>query len=134
MSERLGDLNRLICIIGRCHRFLSDHARSVGMMEDVISSIHSFDMTSLEGSFRLEEYVDAELVNGQAYSWSVEIVLNDLSINVEAEIRRIHEAGQDLVESIAACEFLDLDQCSTSLGGIVEALCRTVPFKSSEPR
>ncbi len=132
MSVRICDLNRLLCEIGSCHRFLANHARNVGEMADVVSSHHSFDMASVECTFRLEEYVDAELANGQAYSWSLEIVLSDNSIKVAAEIRRIHDLGQDLVEQIAEREFSDLVQFSTSLVGIVKVLCLTVPFGSKQ--
>lgn len=84
---------------------------------------HWCDMPAVGDAFRLEEYVDAELVTGEAMSWCLEITVTLDGIRVEADVRRIHGDGQDVVAEIANREFTNVAAFSEEIVGIIQRLC-----------
>ena len=80
----------LLSAIGECHRRLRSHAIHLREIAKVLDVKHVVEMPELVDAYRLEEYVDAELVSGEAISWCFEITKTRKTILVEADVRRIH--------------------------------------------
>jgi hypothetical protein len=121
------DAHNLFLAIGSCHGLMKKHASSIMLRPDVKTVKHWCDMLNVDGGFRLEEYVDAELADGQAISWCLELTLTLESIAVEADVRRIHEDGQDILVEIADCDYAKEADCSTGLLEITRRLCDSNP-------
>jgi len=121
------DMFNLFITIGRCHRLLKDHADQLASRSGVRTAKHWSDMSNVDDAFRLEEYVDAELANGQAVSWCLELTLTADGIKVEADVRRIHEEGQDVVAEIGDCEFQNAVDGSNGVAEITRKLCASNP-------
>ena len=121
------DSYNLFITIGRCHRLLKDHADKLASRSVVRAVKQWSDMSNVDGAFRLEEYVDVELADGQAMSWCLEVTLTQDSIMVEADVRRIHDEGQDVLATIADCRYRNVVNCSNGLGEITRELCASNP-------
>lgn len=117
----------LFIALGMCHRLLKDHADRLASRSVVRTVKHWSDMSNIDGAFRLEEYVDAELKNGQAISWCLELTLTADAMMVEADVRRIHREGQDVIEAIADCEFQNAGAGAIGVAEITKKLCASNP-------
>jgi hypothetical protein len=115
----------LLLAIGECHRRLSQHAIRINAFPAVRSVKHVVCMPELGEAFRLEECVDAELVTRDAISWYFETTITASTIAIEADIRRIHSQGQDLIESVG--EF-QLPMASESIGTMLHVVDRLCAF------
>jgi hypothetical protein len=97
-------------------------------MDNVRGVTHVVDMPELIDSYRLEEYVDAELVSGEAISWCLEITMTENAIFVEADVRRNHSEGQDIIEEVGDYQYSTETECSAQLPEIVARLCSVHPL------
>lgn len=114
----------LLLAIGECHRRLKLHAIHLREHHDRVLAVkHVVEMPDLTDSYRLEEYVDAELASGEAISWCLEITMTNTAILVEADVRRIHAEGQDVVARIGEHRYLTVSECAAQLRDITESLC-----------
>jgi len=113
----------LLVTIGKCHVLLKRHADGLLSRAAVKTVKHWCDMPSLHDAFRLEEYVDAELVNGEAVSWCLELTITLEGVLLEADVRRIHHDGQDVVAEIANREFKNVEGCLEEIFEITQRLC-----------
>lgn len=118
----------LLAAIGECHRQLKQHAIHLCDHIKVRDVVHVIEMPELFESYRLQEYVDAELVSGEAISWCLEITLTKTTILVEADVRRIHSQGQDIIDSIGEYEYSTEAECASHLTNIVTQLCSANPL------
>jgi hypothetical protein len=118
----------LLSAIGECHRRLQRHAVHLSEMANVRDVKHDVNMPDLKYAFRLEEYVDAELVSGEAYCWCLEITITKTNILVEADVRKIHSNRQDIVEALENCQFSTGNECSQQLPEIANRLCWINPL------
>jgi hypothetical protein len=118
----------LLLAIGECHRRLKRHAIYLSEIDGVRAVKHVVEMPDLIGRYRLEEYVDAELVSGEAISWCLEITVTETAILVEADVRRIHAEGQDVVAKIGEYRYSREAECSAQLRDIAERLCTANPL------
>lgn len=84
---------------------------------------HWTRLYDLKAAFRIDESIGAELSNGQAIDWGIEITGYEGVLHVEAEIRSVHDQGQDLVRAVADQKFEEVDDFTDSLARIVEDLC-----------
>lgn len=121
------DMFNLFITIGMCHRLLKDHADELASRSGVRTVKHWSDMSNVDDAFRLEEYVDAELTSGQGISWCLELTLSGDGIMVEADVRRIHGKGQDVLVTIADCEFQNAVEGSNGVAEITRKLCASNP-------
>ena len=119
---------KLLVAIGTCHVLMKHHAHEVRSRPKVTSVTHWINMYNVDDAFRLEEYVDAELSDGSAISWALELTVTEQSIGVEADIRRIHKGGQDVLSEIADCIYSTAIECSNGLPEIVRYLCSSNPL------
>jgi hypothetical protein len=85
-------------------------------------------MPELPAGFRLAEYVDAELMDGEALSWCLEITVTVDNVAVEADVRRIHALGQDVIYEIAESSYSSQTACSLALPEITKRLCSANPL------
>lgn len=115
----------LLASIAECHSQLKDHAKKLRSDPKVVSVVHWTDMTNLANGVRLEESVDAELNSGEALSWCIQLQVNSAGIEVEADIRRIHRDGQDLVIQISQRCWNDCEGATSEVSDIVQDLCTT---------
>ena len=119
---------RFLLAIGECHRLLSNHAVRLRELGDVRTVQHVPYIQELADAFRLGEFVDAELVTGNAISWCLEITVTGQKIAVEADVRRIHSEGQDVIVTIGEYIFSTDAACAVELPGIAERLCSANPL------
>ncbi len=124
----MNDTIELLSAIGECHRRLQRHAIQLRERADVRGVTHDVQMPALIDSFRLEEYVDAELVSGEAISWCLEFTVTETAIFVEADVRRNHADGQDVVAKIAEYRYSTGVECLPQLRYTTERLCSTNPL------
>jgi hypothetical protein len=122
------DSYRLFVAIGTCHRLLKGHAKETRGRLGVSGVTHWLDVNDLDDAFRLEEHVDAELANGQAISWRLELTLSPGSFTVESDIRRIHQDGQDVLEEVADCTYPTAGECAAGILETTRRLCSTNPL------
>jgi hypothetical protein len=103
----------LLQAIGDCHRRMKQHAFRLKENKNVREVKHVVDIPGLPDAVRIEEYVDAELVSGEAISWYLEITVTAKHVRVEADVSRVHSGGQDLIctidESLYTTEMAALD-------------------------
>jgi|SRR5579884_1594609 len=119
-----GGVSPLLLAIGECHRRLKLHAIHLRKHHGRVRAVkHVVEMPDLIDSYRLEEYVDAELASGEAISWCLEITLTNTAILVEADVRRIHAEGQDVVARICEHRYLTVSEFAAHLRDITESLC-----------
>ena len=118
----------LFITIGRCHRLLKEHAAELRLRSDVMGVTHWFDIFDVGDACRLEEYVSAELDNGQGVSWCFELTLAADGITVEADVRRNDRDGEDVLAEIAACEYRDVRDVANNLLEITRKLCASNPI------
>ena len=123
MVSVIGRRFPLLLAIGECHRRLGRHALRLRERNDVQTVKHVVDMPALTDSYRIEEYVDAELVSGEAISWYLGITVTEAAILVEADVRRNHAEGQDVVATIGNYHYSTKEECSEQLKDITERLC-----------
>jgi len=114
--------------IGDCHRQLQRHAIELRKHQGVRTVEHVSDMPELPAGFRLAEYVDAELMDGEALSWCLEITVTVDNVAVEADVRRIHALGQDVIYEIAESSYSSQTACSLALPEITKRLCSANPL------
>jgi hypothetical protein len=119
---------RFLLAIGECHRRLSHHAIRLRELGDVRTVQHMAYMPELADAFRLDQFVDAELVTGDAISWWLEITVTGQNIAVEADVRRIHSEGQDVIVTIGEYIFSTDAACAVELPCIAERLCSANPL------
>jgi hypothetical protein len=119
----------LLRAIGECHQRLKQHAINILKCEYISSITHASDIPDLKNGFRLEEYVDAELVTGDAISWCLEMTATLQGIVVEADVRQIHRRGQDVLLTIAEDTYSTEAACSTALPEITKRLCSFNPIQ-----
>jgi hypothetical protein len=117
----------LLLALGECHRRLKQHASAIKDSYNIRQVTHVTDMPNVSDSFRLEEYVDAELNCGDAISWCLEITVAEKEIVVEADVRRIHGSGQDVIAKIGDFRFCQDADNSSQLLEITERLCCANP-------
>jgi len=117
------DWFRLFLAIGACHGILKEHAREARRHPEVSNVTHWLDVHDLGGAFRLEEFVDVELANGEAICWCLELTLSPGVFAVESDVRRIHRAGQDLIEEVADCTYPTAEECATGILEFTRRLC-----------
>jgi hypothetical protein len=120
--------SKLLLAIGECYRRLQRHAIHLSGVARARGVKHVVEIRDLVDSFRLEEYVDAELAAGDAISWCLEITVTGTAIFVEADVRRIHSDGQDVVASIGEYQYSTEVKCSAELSEITRRLCSANPL------
>jgi hypothetical protein len=81
----------------------------------------------IEGGFVLEEFVDAELHDGNALSWCVELTGTGDGLNLDADVRRNTQFGQEVVSVIVEENSLDVAKCDSQLRAVVRDLCAVRP-------
>ena len=116
----------LLSAIGDCHGKLRDHAIRLRDRPAVREATHVCDMPALGGAFRVEEFVDAELGSGDAICWFLEVTITADGVTVEADVRRVHSQGQDLLVGIAECRYT-VGEATRALPEITQRLCSAAP-------
>jgi hypothetical protein len=122
------DTYHLLINIGTCHRLLKDFANGVRSRVNVKSVTHWTDLHDIDSAFRLEEFVDAELVSGEAISWRLELTICVDRFIIESDVRRIHGNGQDVVAEVADRVYSTETECSTGILEVVRQLSNTYPI------
>ena len=117
----------LLSAVAGCHQQLTAHARRLRERKDVREVTHHLDMLVLDGGVRFEEFVDAELVCRDALSWCLETTVTPQQVSVEADVRRIHDQGQDVVCAIADCAYSTESAAAAAVPEIVRHLCSLNP-------
>src|SRR5262245_15796104 len=120
------ELLALLSAIGNCHGKLRNHAIRLRDRPVVRKVTHVCDMPALDGAFRVEEFVDAELVSGDAISWFLEVTVTLDGVTVEADVRRIHSQGQDLLVGVAEGTYTTCE-AARALPELTQRLCSAVP-------
>jgi hypothetical protein len=119
---------RLLLAIGECHRLLVRHAINLRQTIGVKTVEDVTDMPDLPNGFRIEEFVDAELISGEAVSWRLEVTVAQEGVFVEADVRRIHSEGQDLILDVGRTSYAKDAQCAAALPEIARRLCSANPL------
>lgn len=109
------------------HRQLRAHAIRLRERDDVREVTHQCDMPLVEGAVRIVEFVDAELACGDAISWCLETTVTPDEVLVEADVRRIHGAGQDVLFHIAENAY-PAGEAARALPEVAQRLCSATPF------
>jgi hypothetical protein len=122
------DVYTLFRTVGACHRRLKDFAFIIKQSSCVTNVTHWLDIYDLDGGSRVEEYVDAELLNGEAISWRLEITLTPEHCVIEADVRKIHKLGQDLVADVSDRTFSTVAECAQGLMESLQTLIEIRPL------
>ena len=122
------DWLELFIAFGTCHRLLKEHARVVKGRPGVEGVTHWLDVYDLDGGFRLEGFVDAELSSGEAISWRLEMTISPGVFCLESDVRRIHREGQYLHAEIADCRWTTPTESAMGLIEATRRLCSTDPL------
>lgn len=122
------DCYALLLAIGTCHDLLKDHARQVRQHPDVCDVAHWLDAHTLGNAFQMTGFVDAELRNGEAISWRLELNLSRASFTIESDVRSIHRKGQDVIEVVAEVTYPAAEACAAGLLDTARHLCAAHPI------
>ena len=106
---------RLLKIAAQCNEMMATLARRVAEQADVLSAKSAIDIRSYTDRVCLELFVDAELSQGTALTWWIELVWRQSKWGVEAAVRIVHRDGQDLLQQVAAHECSSEETCFESL-------------------
>ena len=112
----------------RCHGLFKKLARTLKEKPSVAGVTHCLDIYNLDSACRLEEFVDAELADGKAISWRLEITLTADAVMLEADVREIHGMGQDLIANVAECAYTTSADCAAGMPEVVERLTSFNPI------
>ncbi len=89
------DLFMLFCLISSAMIEVADSLRAKPSVREVL---RNYDIRKYEGIPTLEAYADAELANGTALSWGIELRYEENYWIVEAALRKNHRDGQDVLQ------------------------------------
>lgn len=109
------DAFKLFIAIGTCHCRLKEHAQEIRKHSSVTSVTCWLDAYDFDNACRFEDYVDAEISNGEAISWRLEITLTLDEFIVEADVRKIHAAGYDVVAEVADRTYSTAAECAIGI-------------------
>jgi hypothetical protein len=118
----------ILIAIGACHQRLTQHAITLREFPSVRSVSHVVDLPRLETAFRYVEYIDAELTSGEAISWCLELTVSRDEISIDADVRRIHRDGQDVLSTVKTRDYDAIGECVFELSGVAERLCTANPL------
>lgn len=108
-----------------CHEKLRGFAQTLRNRSDVTKVTHWVDLHNIKEGICVEEFVDAELSNGETVSWALEITASTSAWNLEADLRRIYHAGQDVIEQWVA-QTTDVSDCTEEISRLTDCLMQSV--------
>lgn len=117
------DSYKLFIAIGACHQLMKDHAKKTKARTDVCGVTHWLDMYNVQSAFRFEEYVDAEMSNGRAICWHLELTILPESFAIEADVSQVYQGLWDRLEEISNGENLIVADCAEELLDATRRLC-----------
>lgn len=94
MYQYAEDLFRLLCDANTTMIAIVELVRS---KPRVINVVRTNDARQFPNNLIFSIYVDAECINGLAYSWILEFTLDNAQWGIEASIRTSNKDGQDIV-------------------------------------
>jgi len=94
------------------------HAIATRRRRRVTKVISRVEIPKYETGAMIEGYVDAELDNGAAVSWLLDVSWNDEAWNVEARLARSTKEGQEVLQELPA-------ETTQELGDFLAGLVRT---------
>jgi len=106
--------------VGKLHAALESILVKLKVDARVRSVTRWTSIPLLKDGARIEEYLDAELSNGKACSWSVHITLSASGWSTEADVRIAHKSGQDLVDEFESRECMSLSECLDEIARVDE--------------
>ncbi len=105
------------------------HAISVKECPGVCGVKQSVSMPDHSDAYVVQEYVDAEMESGCAFSWAFECTIRPDVLSIESDFRIIHASGegQDVLETIADETISNMADWASTMVRIVERLCLVRP-------
>lgn len=118
------DCYKMMAALAECHVFLRDHAASVRSLSCVKSVTHWSELSPTgDGGVRFENFVDAELLDGRAISWNMEITITVDFVTIEADIREIGDSGDRVLRTIPSCTHVELTKGADAAVNVARELC-----------
>jgi hypothetical protein len=121
------DMLGFFVAIGTCHRLLEEFAQRLRLNLSVTGVTHWMNAQDIDNSCRIEEFVDAELTNGEARSWRLELLVSPDKFVIESDVRRIHSDGQDCIAEVAEQVHLTVTECTAGILEVVKNLSSRCP-------
>lgn len=126
-SSTQEDTVRLLAAFAECHRNMRAFADALRLHTKVKSVTHWLDLIPFKDGFRIEEFVDAELLDGGALAWCLEISGTGDRLALEADVRRAIPSGQEVISVIAEDAPLGVAECVSEVKAVVRSLCAVRP-------
>ena len=131
-SLPLAATSKALILLAAFNERLVEHASALRARPEVAGVTRGMDARTYETGAVLEMYVDAELRNGRALSWWVDVYPEDEGWSVSARVLRIRDSDQEVVLSFADTDARDLDSLEEILKSTGEQLRRSIDLVASE--
>ncbi len=120
-----GDWFQLLRSMAESHLVFRDHAAAVRKRKGVKSVTHWSDLlpTSDQG-VRFENYVSAEMTDGRAIDWCLELVITPEDVGIETAIEEISASGENTTLENGEYQYSAPSACAAEAIDIVRDLCR----------
>jgi len=113
-----------LAVVAAANEQLIDLAVKLRLRPEVKGVVCDMDCRRYGTTPRIEYYVDAELRNGRAISWGMEVGFDGETWSVEADVRVQHEQGQDLLREWSPIHAVDLSELTSAMSSAVDTLVR----------
>lgn len=109
---------------GEVKELLRNHAIAVRKLQDVIRTLDALEVIGYSSGPVLEGYVEAELRDGSALSWLLEVSWDNEGWAIDARLARSSRDRQDTLKEFSTEKVRDLGQFAIRLKEVVGRLLR----------
>lgn len=117
----------ILATLAKCHALINQFALTCKALSTVSDVVHATEMQYLTEGIRVMEFVDADLVQGDAVSWRFEVTFTPIDIAVESDIGKIDGLGYNMVRDIADLRFESTEEWTSAAIVIAQQLVSVLP-------
>ncbi|SFI77158.1 hypothetical protein [Planctomicrobium piriforme] len=118
--------NELVIFIATAsHTRFVQEAIALDAEKVVVSVKHWWELDINPEFVRIEQYLDAELIDGCAISWRLEVTTSDSGHQIEADVRKIISNSYDMIAEIAETSVVSVEQCMSAVKKTLDELFST---------
>jgi len=115
-------VRKVLKALGEVNRRLRDHAVTIRRKPGVQSTDTRLEVIDYQNGPMIEAYVGAEMKDGTALCWSLDVNWTDDAFHMEATLERNSRAGAETLDHLPACKVEDVDELPQALISMTHAL------------
>jgi hypothetical protein len=122
MNAIESDTRVILNALAKVTRLLRDHGVSVRLKPGVKSVATSLEVVEYDNGPMIEGYVDAELEDGTALSWRLDVRWTEVSFEIDATLERISGAGSETLRQLPESVIRDARELPDALIEVTRSL------------